>query len=256
MKKQLVIENVSVNYKTKKETIPVIHDLSLQLEQGEALVILGPSGCGKSTLIHALAGTIALSSGKVDYANEDGRQPLSPTTHKIGMIPQNCGLLPWKTVRANCLLPLKLRHEPIAEQREQIERIYEALGVTKLLDRYPKELSGGQIQRVAIARAFIQQIDLLLMDEPFSSLDEINREEARKLFFSIWEQTRPMTMLVTHSIEEALYLGNTIIVMGAHMGEVKYRMQNPYFAQLHPECIDYLEAAQLLREQLKPDERE
>ncbi len=256
MNKMLVIEDLSVGYKTKKEAIPVIQTLSLHIEQGEALAILGPSGCGKSTLIKTLAGTLFANSGKMDYIKENDRQPLNPKTHKIGMIPQNCGLLPWKTVRENCLLPLKIRHEQIAlERKQEIEKIYDSLDISKLLGRYPKEISGGQVQRVAIARAFILKPDLLLMDEPFSALDAITRDEARELFLRIWEQNRPTTILVTHSIEEALYLGNTIVVMGTHQGNIEYQMQNPYFGKLYPESMEYLAVKQLLREKLKPGDR-
>ena len=254
----LLIKDVSINYRIKKDLYPVIKNLSLEISQGEALAILGPSGCGKSTLVNALAGTISTESGIIEYIKDNDRQTLNPKTHKIGIIPQNCGLLPWKTVRENCLLPLKIRKEPIKEDRKQeIIKIYEALDITKLLERYPKELSGGQVQRAAIARAFILKPDLLLMDEPFSSLDAITREEARELFLKIWKQNRPTTILVTHSIEEALYLGNRILVMGAHMGDITYQMQNSYFGILYPDSVEYLVTKKLLREKLKSDnERE
>lgn len=256
MDKMLLMKNVSIIYKTKKEIYPVIKNLTLEIAQGEALVIIGPSGCGKSTLVNALAGSISTLSGNIEYIKDNNRQALNPKTHKIGMIPQNCGLLPWKTVRENCLLPLKIRKEHINQERKQeIIKIYEALDITKLLERYPKELSGGQVQRVSIARAFILQPDLLLMDEPFSSLDAITREEARELFLKIWEQNRPTTILVTHSIEEALYLGNRIIVMGVHRGEIIYQMQNSYFGKSYPDSVEYLVTKRLLREKLKQDDR-
>lgn len=250
----LVIENVTVSYKTKKGRVPVIAGLSLQMEQGEILAFLGPSGCGKSTLINALAGMLPVDSGGADFVTENGRQPLNPKTHKIGVIPQNCGLLPWKTVRDNCLLPLKLRGEPLAkERRREISDIYEALDVSQLLQRYPAQLSGGQIQRAALARAFIFNPDLLLMDEPFSALDAITRQDARELFLRIWHRNRPTTILVTHSIEEALYLGNTVAVMGTFHGDIQYRMGNPYFGNSNPESVDYLAAKRILHEKLKPD---
>lgn len=249
----LSLENVTVGYRIKKEIIPVIQGLSLRVEQGEVLAILGPSGCGKSTLINMLAGTISQSGGSVEFMNGGQRLPLHPRTHKIGIIPQNCGLLPWKRVRANCVLPLVLRKEQLTEERQRdIQRILEDLGVAGLLQRFPKELSGGQAQRVAIARAFILRPDVLLMDEPFSSLDAIHREEAAKLFLRVWQQTRPTTVLVTHSIEEALYLGHNILVMGPQGGEIKHRMQNPYFSHLHPESAEYAATARLLRRQLAP----
>jgi len=251
----LIVDNISIHYKTKKDIFPVICNLSLQMKQGEALAILGPSGCGKSTLVNALAGTIAIESGRIDYIKENNRQILSPKAHKIGMIPQNCGLLPWKTVKENCLLPLRIRKEQVKQERlDEITKIYDALKITKLLDKYPRELSGGEVQRAAIARAFILKPDLLLMDEPFSALDEITREGARELFLKVWEQIQPTTILVTHSIVEALYLGTTIIVMGKHMGDVKHQLQNPYFGNLHPENVEYLVTTQLLRDKLKTQE--
>lgn len=251
----LIIDHLSVSYQMKKNRIPVIHDLSLNMKQGEALAILGPSGCGKSTLINALAGTIGIESGSMDYIKEDSRQKLDPRTHKIGLIPQNCGLLPWKTVRENCLMPLKLHKEQWnqAAAASERKRIYEALGIDDQLDKYPNRLSGGQVQRTAIARAFILKPDLLLMDEPFSALDEITRQEARELFLSVWKKTRPTTVLVTHSIEEALYLGNTVLVMGKLMGDVKYRMENPYFGEAYPDSVEYLAAKQQLHEKLRGD---
>jgi NitT/TauT family transport system ATP-binding protein len=247
----LIVDNMFIHYKTKNNIFPVIHNLSLHVKQGESLAILGPSGCGKSTLVNALAGTIAIESGSIDYIKENNRHVLNTKIHKIGLIPQNCGLLPWKTVKENCLLPLRIRKVQIDEkQKENIANIYDSLKISDLLDKYPKELSGGQVQRAAIARAFILKPDLLLMDEPFSALDAITREEARELFLKVWEQIQPTTILVTHSIEDALYLGNKIIVMGQHMGDVKYQIQNPYIGKMYSENVEYLVTKQLLREKL------
>lgn len=247
----LLLNNISISYKKKKETIKVINNFSLQIEQGESVVILGASGCGKSTLVNTLAGTIAAESGDIIYVKDQKSRPLNPKVHKIGIIPQNCGLLPWKTVKENCLLPLKIRKEKVNESRiEEITNIYKSLDIDRLLHKYPKELSGGQAQRAAIARAFILRPDLLLMDEPFSALDEITREEARELYLKIWKQHKPTTVLVTHSIEEALYLGNRIIVMGTDKDNMKYQMDNPYFGESNPQSLEYLATKQLLRKQL------
>jgi len=251
----LSIKDVSINYKTKYETIQVINNLSLAIEKGEALVILGPSGCGKSTLINALAKTISIESGNINYIQNNDEKELNTKIHKIGIIPQNCGLLPWKTVEENCLLPLKIRHEEINdESKNSIHKIFESLNISSILHRYPRELSGGQIQRAAIARAFILKPDLLLMDEPFSALDEITREDARTLFLKIWKLYMPTTVLVTHSIDEALYLGNRIMVMENDMGNIKYEIHNPYFGQIYPEKLEYLSIKRILREKLKPTE--
>ncbi len=252
----LLIENVSINYKAKNEIREVIKNLSLEIDKGEALVILGPSGCGKSTLINALAKTKSIESGSIDYIQDGNRKSLSSKLHKIGIIPQNCGLLPWKTVMENYMLPLKIRHEEINnELNKRIEEICKSLDVLPLHHRYPRELSGGQVQRAAIARAFILEPDLLIMDEPFSALDEITREEARSLFLKIWENYKPTTILVTHSIDEALYLGSRILVMGTNKGNIKYQIRNPYFGILYPDEIEYMSIKRTLREKLKSDFR-
>ncbi len=247
----LIINNLSIHYKSKQADLPVICHLSLQLEKGESLAILGPSGCGKSTLINALAGSLAIQEGTMKFADKGQHCTLNPKEHKIGYIPQNCGLLPWKTVRQNCLLPLKIRREyerPI--HTEELNRLSEALNIGDILDKYPRQLSGGQLQRSAIARAFLLLPDLLLMDEPFSALDEITRMEARELFLEVWKKQRPTTILVTHSIEEALYLGSTICVFGSTGGTIKYQKSNPYFGRFGVEDAGYLAEKQLLRKHL------
>lgn len=249
----LAMDNVCVSYRSKNQTVPVIQNLSLRLEQGEVLAVLGPSGCGKSTLIQVLAGMLPADSGTVQYTDNEVSIPLSPMTQKIAVIPQNCGLLPWKTVRENCLLPLKLRHIPIDTDKEaELEEICRSLEVLPLLERYPRELSGGQVQRAALARAFLQEPDLLLMDEPFSALDAITRSDAWELFLSIWRHKRPTAILVTHSMEEALYLGSEIAVMSKEGGKLAERVSNPFFGELEPDDAGYLSLKQKLRTLLKP----
>lgn len=248
----LEINKLSIEYKTKKEVTPVIENLSLTIKKGEAIAILGPSGCGKSTLINALGGNVNITSGTIEFEREK-KQLLNPKIHKIGLIPQNCGLLPWKTIEKNCLLPLKIRGECIdGNRRQEINKIYKALGIMHLLKKYPSQISGGQLQRAAVARAFILQPDVLLMDEPFSALDEINREEAIELFLDVWKQNKPTTILVTHSISEALYLGNQIIVMKSEKGSIVYEKDNPYFGKQNPSSIEYLKTKELLRKKLTP----
>ncbi len=249
----LTLDDISVSYHAKRAKVPVIQNLSLQLEQGKVLAVLGPSGCGKSTLIQLLSGMISADSGTVSVVSNSGSCPLNPKTHKIAVIPQNCGLLPWKTVRENCLLPLKLRHETVsAEKENEFAEICLSLEVDSLLERFPRELSGGQVQRAALARAFLQEPDLLLMDEPFSALDAITRTDAWALFLKIWRQKQPTTLLVTHSMEEALYLGSEIAVMSASGGQLVRRIQNPYFGQPEPQSAEYLSVRRELREQLRP----
>jgi NitT/TauT family transport system ATP-binding protein len=250
----IILDNLSVEYKTKKNSFHVICNLSLQIIKGETLAILGPSGCGKSTLINTLSGMIDSYSGGIIFLKDSIESKLDCSKHRIGIIPQKSALLPWKTIEENSILPLKIRQEKISSDKKiDINSIYEALGIKDILKKYPIQISGGQAKRAAIAQAFIQNPYLLLMDEPFSALDAISREEAWELFLKIWKKSKPITILVTHSIEEALYLGTRIIVMGAHMGEVKYEIDNPFFAKLNPEDLSYLNLKKQLHNQLRSD---
>ena len=249
----LTINDISVSYRSKGKSVPVLKNFSLQLEQGEVLAVLGPSGCGKSTLIQVLAGMLPTESGTVTADVRSVNLPLNPKTHKIAVIPQNCGLLPWKTVRQNCLLPLQLHNQPIDDKkRTELEETCRSLKVDTLLERYPRELSGGQVQRAALARAFLQEPDLLLMDEPFSSLDTITRSDAWELFLKIWRQKQPTTILVTHSMEEALYLGKEIAVLDKEKGRLLERMSNPFFGRQEAESDDFFQMKRRIQELLKP----
>jgi len=250
----IILNNLCVEYKTKKNSFPVICNLSLKVNKGETLAILGPSGCGKSTLINTLSGLLNNHSGNISFIKDSIESKLDCKKHRIGIIPQKCALLPWKTVEANTILPLKIRKEKIgSENKIEFNNIYKSLRIKDILKKYPTQISGGQAKRASIAQSFIQKPDLLLMDEPFSALDAINKEEAWELFLRIWEKSKPITILVTHSIEEALYLGTKIIVMGAHMGEIKYEVDNQFFAKLNPEDFSYLTLKYKLHNQLRND---
>ena len=253
----LTIDHIFVSYKIKGKPIPVLKDFSLQLNKGEVLAVLGSSGCGKSTLIQVLAGMLPTDSGAVTADADGVNQPLNPRIHKIAVIPQNCGLLPWKTVRQNCLLPLKLHKQRIdGKKRAELAETCRSLKVDSLLERYPRELSGGQVQRAAIARAFLQEPDLLLMDEPFSSLDTITRSDAWELFLKTWREKQPTTILVTHSMEEALYLGKEIAVLDREKGRLLERVNNPYFGMKEPEGADLSRLKRELHTLLKPIDKE
>lgn len=246
---RLHIHGVSAGYTVERRPLPVLEGVELSLQSGEILAVLGPSGCGKTTLIQVLAGIHPLTAGEILLQRQQS-EPLSPRMHRIGLIPQNHGLLPWKTVRQNCLLPSMLRGEKRAFAPQDM-MIVDELGLAPLLDRYPRQLSGGQAQRAAVARALLFCPDLLLMDEPFSSLDAISREEAGVLFLKVWQGSRPLTVLVTHSIDEALYLGTRILVMAPKGGGIRMDVPNPYFAKDHPQEPGYGALREELRQKLK-----
>ena len=221
------IANLSVTYDREHETpCEALDRVSLTVPKGTVCAVLGPSGCGKSTLIKTVAGLLHPASGTVTM---DGA-PLDPHRVTIGFMPQNYGLLPWRTALSNVLLGPRIRKQDVQAARARAGELFTQLGIAGLEDRFPKELSGGQQQRVALARAFLLAPDLLLMDEPFSALDAITREEMQDVFLTLWREAQTTTVLVTHYVEEALYLGRTIVLMRAG-GTIAETIDNPLFGR-------------------------
>lgn len=243
------VKDLSVCYQAKTGMVLALDRLSLDIPSGEIITVIGPSGCGKSTFLYVLAGIQKKYAGIVTI---DG-QPVNPKLQHIGMILQNYGLLPWKTVRQNALLGIKIKKDH-ANRDEYVRYILKQLDIDSLLDRFPKELSGGQQQRVAIARAFIMKPDLLLMDEPFSALDAITREEMQELFLKIWKENSVTTVFVTHSVDEALYLGSKIVVFSPPPGRILEIIENPCFQMDNLRLRDeYHSMAMRLRKTLSKD---
>lgn len=218
------IRDLSVYYKWQNQDITALERLSIDIHSGQIYTFIGPSGCGKSTLLYVLSGINKEYGGRVSI---DGRA-IDPKSQRIGLILQNYGLVPWKTVYQNAMLGLKIKKDRYGLD-DYSRYIFEQLGIIDLLKRYPKELSGGQQQRVAIARAFVMRPDLLLMDEPFSALDAITREEIQELFLNIWKEHQVTTVFITHSVDEALYLGSNIVVLSPAPGRVLENIKNPCF---------------------------
>lgn len=215
------IKELSVTYSGKNGTTEALRNLSLELAEGTIYSIIGPSGSGKSTLLYVLAGIRTHYSGQVLI---DGRQP-DPKHQSIGLVPQNYGLLPWKRVKENIFLPEVLRKNQPDEAHTR--EILTALDLHELLHRFPHELSGGQQQRVALARSFIQKPDLLLMDEPFSALDAITAERSRQLFIDVWKRNQVTTLFITHNIDEAVNMGNHVVILSQSPGCVTNILENP-----------------------------
>jgi len=188
---------------------PIFVDFNWSIAQGERWSVIGPSGCGKTTLLYLLAALLLPASGKI---NIDG-SPLTKPRLATGLILQEYGLLPWASAFDNVSLGLKVRRL----DKERINRITQKwlsqLGIKAVSNHYPSELSGGQRQRVAIARTLALKPDLLLMDEPFASLDALTREDLQNLIIKLWETMSLTMVLVTHSIEEAVFLGKRILVL-------------------------------------------
>lgn len=210
------VEKVFFAYPGKDPQPWILEDVSFQVDAGESLAIIGPSGCGKTSLLFLLAGLLQPQKGRV-CIDEHSRR---------GTILQNYGLFPWKTVAENIGLGLKLQKTPGAETATRVEQAVAEMNLSPYADYYPAQLSGGMQQRVALARALVIQPDILLMDEPLSSLDALTRERLQGLLLQVWQQKQVLPVIVTHSIEEAVFLGRKILVLGTHPGRIIRQIEN------------------------------
>lgn len=238
------LENLSVHYTNQT----ALNQLSMTIRENETYVVLGPSGCGKTTLLYVLAGLLSENATLTGTCNHT--RPLIVST-----VLQDYGLFPWKTVLGNTILPLRIQYGNKAIPDSQLikaNQLLERLKLQKHTHNYPNTLSGGQKQRVAIARSWLMSPDLLLLDEPFSSLDAMTREGLQDEVISLYQQS-PLTIItVTHSIEEAVFMGKTIIILSAE-GNLKVLLENSTYgmplAREHSSFYEKcLEVRQLLKE--------
>ncbi|NPV53354.1 MAG: ABC transporter ATP-binding protein [Firmicutes bacterium] len=225
----ITVRELSFTYQqaNSRSGIEALAGISVDMPGNSTTAILGPSGCGKTTLLYILAGLLKPSSGEVLIKGQPPRAGRPGTA----LVPQDYGLLPWKTVRDNVSLGLKLRRVPAPLALQRVEYILEQLGVAETINRYPAQLSGGQAQRVAVARALVLNPDVLLLDEPFSSLDALTREKLQEVLLDVWARLRVSTVLVTHSIEEAVFLGHKIIVLSGQPGRLVAEVENTCFGR-------------------------
>lgn len=193
----------------------VLKNLNLQIYRGECLAVLGESGAGKTTLLKLLCGLLQPTRGQIFYEGQPLREPRSD----ISLIFQNYGLFPWKSVRDNILLPVRIRGERRVDEKK-VGELLDYLGLGGLSDRFPAELSGGQLQRTALGRAVMSGASLLLMDEPFSALDLRNRARLQSFMKTFLEDTGMTSLIVTHSIKEALYMGDRVAVFDPEAGRI------------------------------------
>ena len=202
----------------------VLKDVSFSVPRAGSLAIVGPSGCGKTTLLYMLSGLLSPSSGAVLVNDREAAKAPGRT----GFILQDFGLLPWRTVWENICLGMKIQGVDKATRTAKAERILGELGLLSHRDRFPGGLSGGEKQRVAIGRALAVEPELLLMDEPFSALDAPTRETLQNTLAGIWIREGLTMILVTHSIEEAVFLGRSIMVMSGRPGSIKAILENKH----------------------------
>jgi NitT/TauT family transport system ATP-binding protein len=213
----VAIRGVSQRFGVDGAGVAALDSISLEIPDGQFVAVVGPSGCGKSTLLSLVAGLRLPSSGTVLC---DGEPITAPMPRKVGMIFQEANLLPWLSAVDNVAFPLKLRRVAKAERLLAARRMLELTGLAGFEDRLPHQLSGGMKQRVAIARGLVQNPAVLLMDEPFASLDEQTRMVLGDELLRIWSETRKTVLFVTHSLNEAVYLADRVVVLSARPGRV------------------------------------
>ncbi|HHW28123.1 MAG TPA: ABC transporter ATP-binding protein [Syntrophomonadaceae bacterium] len=219
----LTLNNVSLAYTNGKASVNALVDIDFQIEEGKSYAIIGPSGCGKTSLIFLMMGLLHPTTGEILLYGK----PLLKPHRDTALILQEYGLLPWKTVWENAALGLKLRKVAEEEINRILERVFEELELTECIDRYPTQLSGGQKQRVALARALSLRPKLLLMDEPLSALDALTRENLQEVILKLIKRYQMTSVLVTHSIEEAVYLGQKIVILSSQPGRICAQIDNP-----------------------------
>ncbi|MDC8759557.1 ABC transporter ATP-binding protein [Janthinobacterium fluminis] len=223
----LRVRDVSLAYRSAARTVRATHEVSFDVHRGDRFVLLGPSGCGKSSLLKAVAGFIAPQSGSIEL---DGQAVTRPGPDRIVVFQEFDQLPPWKTVLENVMFPL-LATGRLARgaARERAQHWIGKVGLGGFEDAHPHTLSGGMKQRVAIARALAMQPEVLLMDEPFAALDALTRRKMQEELGRLWEELRFTLLFVTHSIEEALVVGNRILLLSPHPGRVRAELNSHQF---------------------------
>lgn len=218
---RLSVRNLFKSFPCQGKPLLVLEDINLDLHANEFVCLVGTSGCGKSTLLKIIAGLEQPSAGQVLI---DGEAVPGPGADR-GMVFQNYTLFPWLTVTDNIGFGLDLRGVSRAERKQRIAYYLEVVGLTRFARAYPKQLSGGMKQRVAIARALANEPEVLLMDEPFGALDAQTKEQMQQFLQNLWQQTHTTILMVTHDVEEAIFLSQRIYVMSSHPGRMKQQVQ-------------------------------
>jgi NitT/TauT family transport system ATP-binding protein len=212
----LAIDDVRLVYQTSRGPLTALDGLSFGLRPREFVSVLGPSGCGKSTLLKLVTGLLRPTQGQIELAGAAVAGP----RRDVGIVFQQPTLLPWRNVLNNVLVPIRARGSDVAAYRDKAHELLELVGLGSFQKHYPHELSGGMQQRVGIARGLVHDPELLLMDEPFAALDAMTRETMMDELQRIWMTTVKSVLFITHSIPEAVYLSDRIVVMGPRPGRV------------------------------------
>ena len=216
-REKVVVDGLGKRYDSDRQTVQALSDVNFSVGTGEFVCLVGPSGCGKTTLFRLIAGLETPTTGDVLL---DGEPVTCPGTDR-GMVFQEYGLFPWRTVRENVAFGLEEQGVDGAERKRRVAEMIDLVGLSGFADAYPKELSGGMKQRVGIARALAVDPELLLMDEPFGSVDAQTRDMLHGELLEVWAETGKTVLFVTHDVEEAVTLADRVVVMAADPGRVR-----------------------------------
>ena len=245
------VDGVKKIYQTGKDQVEAVSGVSFTVQQGEFVAILGPSGCGKSTLLMMVGGLESVTAGSISIDN----LPVEHPRREVGVMFQDSTLLPWKTVMENVVFPVRLQHRDMAAHWDRARELIGMVGLRGFEDKKPHQLSGGMRQRVAICRALVTDPDILLMDEPFSALDAMTREEMNDALLDIWDRFRKTGLFVTHSIREAVYLADRVLVMTRRPATIVEDLKVPFARPRDPqigETREFNEICSHLRSLIEP----
>jgi NitT/TauT family transport system ATP-binding protein len=244
----LRVEGLHVIFSDASGVVHALQDLSFSLQENDFVCLIGPSGSGKSTLLRVLAGLVRPTRGEVHFRS---RHPA------VGLVFQKANLMPWRRVIENVSLPLELQNIPPEAIQRRAKDLIRLVGLDGFENAYPRDLSGGMAQRVAIARSLMQDPDLLLLDEPFGSLDALTRERMGDELLHIWQARRKTVLMVTHSISESIYLSDRVLVLSPRPGQIDLQLAVHLPRPRTPEMRympEFSALAQQLRDSLREDE--
>jgi len=224
---KIAIRHLTKQFRIRHHQITAVDDISLEIADGTFFMIVGPSGCGKTTLLRIIAGLETPTGGEVAVARSHPDKPGN------SMVFQGDSIFPWMTVYENAAYGLRMRRRPEGEIRDIVGHFLDRTGLSDFARAYPHQLSGGMKQRVSIARAFANDPEILLMDEPFSALDEQNRTLLHEELLRIWDETKKTVIFITHSVDEAVTLGDRILIMTAQPGRAKALIDVPFERPRH-----------------------
>ena len=223
--KGLSINNISMRFDLKNgSSVQALKDVSLDIDEGQIITVLGPSGCGKTTLLNIVAGFLAPTEGNVVLNDEVVHGPGA----ERGMVFQQGALFEWMNVRSNVAFGPRMKGMPKSEQEEKVKHLLEIVGLADFEDKAVYELSGGMQQRVALARCLANDPDVILMDEPLGALDALTREKMQGLVLKLWKETGKTIILITHSVEEAVLLGERLLVLAPRPGRIHKEYKLPF----------------------------